>query len=133
VSNADALRATWAALRDGDAVSQLAVLDPEIVWDSSRAPMPDLAGVFHGHEGVVEGWRRWFAAWETITFPEPEIEEAGDKVLVWVEGQVNRGRGSGIEVEQPPYGFVWTFRDGKAVHVAFHPDRAEARSAAGLA
>ena len=132
MSNADSFRSMWEAARRGDVAGQLAVLDPEIVWDSTRSPMPDLAGVYHGHAGVIEGWTRWLSAWEEITFPEPEVTEAGDKVFVWVEGQVNRGRGSGIEVRQPPFGFVWTFRDGKAVHVAFHTDRAEALSAAGL-
>ena len=51
---------------------------------------------------------------------------------MWVAGQVNRGRTSGVEVGQPAYGWVYTFRDGKVVHLEFHHDRAEARSAAGL-
>jgi ketosteroid isomerase-like protein len=35
--------------------------DPEIEWDATGldATLPDLAGVYHGHEGVRAYWRRW--------------------------------------------------------------------------
>ena len=132
MSNADLIRAMWDGFRRGDAEAQLGPLAPDIVWDATRVPMPDIAGVYHGLEGVGDFWRRWLAAWETIEVPDPDITEAGDKALVWVDGQVNRGRSSGIEVRQPPFGFVWTFRQGRAVRMELYADKAEALSAVGL-
>ena len=42
--------------------------DPEIEWDASglAESVPDIAGVFHGHEGVRAYWRNWLSAWSDI-------------------------------------------------------------------
>ena len=131
-SNADTVRAMFDAFGRRDMAASAAPLHPEIVWDASRVPMDDLAGVYHGLDEVGEFWREWLAAWETVDPGEPEVIDGGDSVVVWLDGQVNRGRSSGIEVPQQPYGFVWTFRDGKAIRMELHTDRAEALAAAGL-
>ena len=135
MSNVETVRGMFDAFHRRDAAAARAPLHPDIVWDATRVPTPDLEGVYHGVEGVADFWRRWLAAWEAIDFGqrEPEFLEHGDKVLVWVEGQVNRGRASGVEVEMPPFGFLWTFQDGRAVRMEFHRDRSEALAAAGIA
>jgi ketosteroid isomerase-like protein len=132
MSNADTVRAMFEAWARGDMAASAEPLHPEIVWDATRVPMDDLRGVYHGREGVSRFWRGWLSAWETIEPGEPELVDGGDRVVVWLDGQVNRGRGSGIEVRQPPYAFVWTFRDGLAIRMELHVDRAEALAAAGL-
>jgi ketosteroid isomerase-like protein len=132
MSNADLIRQMWDAFERRDTEAARTILHPDIVWDATRLEMPDGAEVYRGYDGVAEFWRRWLGAWETLNIPEPEVIEAGDKVFVWVEGQVNRGRTSGIEVEQPPFGFVWTFEEGRAVRMELHADRDDALTAAGL-
>jgi len=48
--------------------------DPEIEWDSTgiEETIPDIAGVYRGHEGVRAFWRRWLSSWKDIEF---EIED----------------------------------------------------------
>jgi SnoaL-like protein len=48
--------------------------DPEIEWDASNTGelIPDLAGVYRGHDGVRTYWRRWLSAWSDLRF---EIED----------------------------------------------------------
>ena len=59
-----------------------------------------------------------------------EFREVGDKVVVL--GRLRaRSRASGMDVDVP-MGFVWTLRDGKAVHGRTFSDQAEALRAAGL-
>ena len=133
MSNADLIHVMWDAFTRRDDEAMLAPLHPDIVWDASRVPMPDVAGVYHGIDGVRDFWRRWLAAWETVEVPDPEPVEVGDVVFVWVDGQVNRGRASGIAVPQPPFGFVWWFENGRAVRMELHTSKPKALAAAGLA
>jgi ketosteroid isomerase-like protein len=108
-------------------------LHPEIEFDTTRVPVDDLRGMYHGVLGVAEFWQRWLEAWDTVEIEDdPELIDAGEHIFLWVEQQKMRGRESGIEVAFPPWGFVLTFRDGKVTRAVFYVDRREAREAAGL-
>jgi ketosteroid isomerase-like protein len=107
-------------------------LDPDIEWDATRTFVEDLGGTYHGHNRVAEWWGRWLEAWETIEFEMTELIDAGDHVFLWIQHQTMRGRGSGLEVDAPPYGWVFTFRDGKMTRGALYLEREEALEAAGL-
>ena len=102
-----------AAHHDSDAV--LALYDPGVVLDMSRAPYRD---------------RESYAAWEVI---EPDVEElidAGER-LISLEATRGRGRASGAAVELHQFG-IWTIRDGKVVRVEWLERCEEALEAAGL-
>jgi ketosteroid isomerase-like protein len=105
------------------------LLDEDVVWDASPFGIPDM-GVYRGHAGVREFWRRWLGPWEEWEFSPEEFIDAGDSVVV-VMRQRARGKGSGAEVEQR-HAQVWTFRDGKVVRHAQYPDRETALRAAGV-
>src|SRR3954454_23230873 len=72
------------------------LLDPEIEWDASELPIPDIDEVYRGPEGVARFWRHWLAAWETVEF-EYELIDAGDSVVSLIDQRM-RGRSTGIEV-----------------------------------
>jgi ketosteroid isomerase-like protein len=106
------------------------LLDPEVEWDASEVPVPDLAGVFRGKEAVIQWWREWLAAWDTVAF-DYELLDAGDRVLLLVDQRM-RGRTTGIEVELGKYAQLATFRDGLITHYKIYSTQAEALEAAGL-
>ena len=110
-------------------------VDPEIEWDASRLTemIPDLAGVYRGHDGVRAYWRRWFEAWDELEFEVEDVLGAGDDVVALLHNQRQRGRHSGIWTDLPPYAQVFTLRDGKLVRWRTFPDQASALSAVGLA
>jgi ketosteroid isomerase-like protein len=109
------------------------VLHPEVEWDATRVPVDDIRGMYHGHQGVLEFWQNWLEAWDTVEVEDdPELIDAGDHVFLWVEHQRMRGRGSGVEVDFPPWAYVMSFIDGKIVRTVFYTDRREALEAAGL-
>ena len=54
--------------------------DPDVEWDASTHPLPDLAGVYKGREAVLGWWRGWLAAWEPGQV-EYELVDAGDRVV----------------------------------------------------
>jgi ketosteroid isomerase-like protein len=108
--------------------------DPEIEWDASNVGqlIPDLAGVYRGHEGVRTYWRRWLSAWSDLHFDIQDVVDAGDQVVLLVRNQRQWGRHSGIATEFPPYGMVFTIRDGKVIRWESFPDQESALEAAGL-
>jgi ketosteroid isomerase-like protein len=108
--------------------------DPEIEWDSSRmaARQPDNAGVYHGHEGVRAFWREWLSAWSDLQFEIEDVVDGGEEILLLIRNQRQWGRHSGIETQVPPYGMVFTFRDGKVIRLSIYGDRESAFEAAGV-
>jgi hypothetical protein len=75
--NVDLIGGLMEAYRNPDVISALAdgeldmsLVDPDVEWDASRLSemIPDLAGVYHGHEGVRTYWRQWFEAWSDLEF-----------------------------------------------------------------
>lgn len=66
--------------------------DPQVEWDASEVPMPDLAGVYHGIAGVREFWREWLAAWCDLRF-DYELAAAGDRAVILVGGERRARRG----------------------------------------
>jgi ketosteroid isomerase-like protein len=109
------------------------LLDPEIEMDTTRLAVPGLARVCRGVEEVGRFWIDWLEAWENFgSMEEPELIDAGDRVVVWQTEQRIRGKASGIEIEMPDYAWVLTIRDRKLVRATCYLDKAEALEAAGL-
>jgi ketosteroid isomerase-like protein len=126
-------RTAEAGFGDRDMAAAAEALDPEIEWDATRVPVDDLRGMYHGLLGVAEFWGGWLAAWDTVEFEDdPELIDAGDRVFLWIEQQRMRGRGSGVEVDFPPWGYVFSFHGGTIKRVTFYTDKGEALTAAGL-
>jgi ketosteroid isomerase-like protein len=125
------------AKREHEAV--FAYYDEDIEWDVTNLPgraasglAADLSGVYHGHEGVRTYWRRWLQAWAEIEFEVADVLDAGDDVVALIHNQRQWGRRSGIATEMPPYGLVFTIRNGKVVRWRSFSDQRSALEAAGL-
>ena len=106
--------------RDGDAL--IDGLDPQIEWHVP--PMLPEQTVYHGHEGVRALWQSMRDSFEDFHLAVEEIVEVGDRVML-LAAMHGRGKGSGVEVQSPSFGWVWTLRDGKALRVEVYPTRAE--------
>ena len=106
------------------------MLDPEIVWDASEGPAPDIQGVYRGRDEVARWWQQWLAAWETVRF-EYELVDAGDRVVLLLDQRM-RGRSTGIEVPMGEYAHVATFKDGLMVHWKHYASQSKALEDAGL-
>src|SRR5438874_12560366 len=81
------------------------LIDPAMVWDMSRAQLPDGTSYTGPSEfrDFVETWEEGFASEH---MEAQEIIDAGDRVVVLVHHR-GRGRASGIEVDQH-FAMVWT-------------------------
>ena len=107
--------------------------DDDVVFDASKSPVPLVAGVYHGREGVRAYWREWLSAWSDLQFEiEDVVAGTPGKVVLLVRNQRHWGKHSGIETAVPPYGIVFELRDGKIVHWCAYPSQDEALKAAGV-
>jgi ketosteroid isomerase-like protein len=124
------------ARRDHEAV--FAFYDTDIEWDATNfvtdatGGPADLAGMYHGHDGVRAYWRGWLQAWADLEFEVYDVLDGGEDVVALIRNQRQWGRHSGIATEMPPYGLVFTIRDGKVVRWRSYPDELSALEAVGL-
>ena len=129
--NVEIVRALFDLFARRDHEAAFDYYDAEIEWDASRGDL-DTAGVYHGHDGVRDYWRRWLASWEDVEATEVEFVDGGQTVVALIHQQRLRGRGSGIEVDAPPYALGFTLRNGKVARWVLYPTQTEALEAAGL-
>jgi ketosteroid isomerase-like protein len=126
--NVEIVRSIFEAGLRRDSETALALYDPEVVWDVSRLEGADFGeGVFHGHVGLRQWFREWYAAWENTVNDLEEVIDAGGHVIS-VHTQRSRGRASGVAVETRQYA-VWTVRAGKVVRTVWFLTREEALEA----
>jgi ketosteroid isomerase-like protein len=132
--NVEIVRELFESFRTRDHERAFDYYDPDIEWDSTRALFapPEITGVYHGHDAIRKYWRRWLEAWEDLEFSVSEYIDAGDDVVALLDAQEQWGKHSGIRTEIPPYGLVFTFKDGKVIRWRAFGDQAEALHAAGI-
>ena len=128
--NVELVRAAFEKFLAGRSDFGAELLDPEVEWDATGIPVPDISDVYRGPEGVAQFWREWLAAWETVQF-EYELLHAGDRVVALIDQRM-RGRSTGIDVPLGKYAHVYTFRDGLIVHWKGYASQSEALDAVGL-
>jgi ketosteroid isomerase-like protein len=141
--NVETLRAfmeTWSrewtleAWRRGG-VMDMSFIDPDVVYEDDI--LPDHIGeTYRGHEGWLRAAESWFEPLEWLRLELERIVDAGDH-LVSVHHMRSRARHTGIEFDSrdgdtPPLSYLWTFRDGKVVHLRAFGEPEEAFGAAGL-
>ena len=127
--NVELVRAAWEAWERRDMEAIFAFYDPEIVWDQTHYGEP--SGVYHGHDGIRQFLREWFASFQSYYVHAEEFTDAGEAVVVRCR-QGGRGKQSGVEVRMPPYWQVYRLRDGRAVRIEVYNDQGEALKAVGL-
>ena len=132
--NVEIVRGMNDAFKRGDWAGATEPLHPAIVMDATRSPFAAKLGLNRVYRGLAEVtgfWGEWLEAWGDQDWEE-EFIDAGDQVVMCATGHRLRGKGSGVEVDIPPYAWVQTLRDGKIVRATFYIDKADALEAAGL-
>ena len=101
------------------------IFDDGVVWEIGPLRIPDLPPTSHGPEQVREFFRRWAGSFEDWDFEAEEPVPVGrNGVLVRIQ-QWGRGKGSGARVDLR-FWEAWEMRDGKAIRVTHHYEKADA-------
>ena len=125
--NVEGLRQALDAFNRRDRAAWLALCDPDLENLPPREwPESD---PIQGHGAVWDFYVEAFEAWEDRPLEHAELIDAGNgEVVAHVRGEMH-GRASGAGVTWSFWQVV-TFRDGKAVRIAWFADRSEALGAA---
>ena len=127
--NVEVVRSVLAAWCTHREQSALGLLDPEIVFDATRRKVNPK--MYVGMEGLRVMLADRDEVWDEFHTEPDEFIDAGDRIVV-VGRWIGKGKGSGIEVEQPT-AHVFTLSNGRVVRWELgHADRREALEAAGL-
>jgi ketosteroid isomerase-like protein len=103
---------------------------PEIVFIRIGSELPDVAGEWHGTEGLKQATTEYLNVWDDYRFEVEEMIDLGDRVLV-LERHTARGKLSGANISQD-VGTLLTLRDGLIVRWEYYWERAEALEASGI-
>jgi ketosteroid isomerase-like protein len=107
----------------------MSLFDPEVAYEDTV--LPDHVGeTYRGHDGVARATARWLEPFESTAIETERIVGDGD-CLVSIHRVRAKARHTGIEFEGP-LAYIWTFRDGKVIHLRSFQEPAEALEAAGL-
>jgi ketosteroid isomerase-like protein len=117
------------AFNRGDIEAVLEGLDPEIEWHVP--PIVPEQTIYHGHEGIRALMQSLEDSFDELHLEVEEIHDVGERVMM-LAAVAGRGKESGVEVQTPSFGWVWTFRGEKALRVEVYPNRAETMDAVGL-
>ena len=128
--NVEIVRNTLRAFAEGNRDKVLALVAPEVVIDATRRVLNPATYV--GIDGARQMLAAMDEAWEEIRLNEQEFIDGGDRIVV-ISRMIGKGKGSGVEVERPVNGQVWTIRKGRVTRLELgFTDRDDALTAARL-
>ena len=132
-ANVEALRRLYDEWAKGNLWALRDIADPSIEWEWSPglASISGSARIYRGLEEIDAATREFLAAWDRYWMTADDFIDVDDEIVVVHMRLHARAAGSETVIEQPSAG-VWTLRNGKAVHVRYYDDKAEALAAAGL-
>ena len=93
--------------------------------------MGEMAGPFHGVEGLQRAWAEWTEPWASWTFTGTDWIDAGDGHVLLLGDSSGRLAGSGVEMETH-VAALYTIEGDRIVRIQHFLDQGQARRAAGL-
>jgi uncharacterized protein len=123
----EALREAYAALNRNDIPATVKAFDPEIEW--AEPAERSAGGPYHGVAAVKAHLSQARGSWAEGTCEPERFIVADDKIVVFVYVRVRLKHN--VEWNEGRLADVYTFRNGKAVHMRSFADRRQALEWAG--
>jgi len=115
----------------GDLDAWLETIDPDIGWDISTHPLPDVPNRGQGRDSfVTDMLATYISGWNDYSAEMTELVDAGDQVVAVLHETANM-RETGVALDRDLVQ-LWTVRDGRGTFLRVFRTKAEALEAAGL-
>jgi ketosteroid isomerase-like protein len=129
--NVDLVRRSTELWLNADFEGWLETIDPEIRWDISSHPLPDVPNTGSGREALVNDMLlTYMSGWNEYAAEIVEVSEAGEQVVL-VLRETATMRDTGVSLERDLVQ-LWTVREGRGVFLRVFRSKAEALEAAGV-
>jgi ketosteroid isomerase-like protein len=114
----------------GDFEGWLETIDPEVGWDVSTHPLPDVPNRGRGREAfLADMLGTYMSGWNDYSAEIEEVSEAGEEVIL-VLHEVATMRDTGVRLERDLV-LLWTVSEGRGAFLRAFRTKAEAVEAAG--
>jgi ketosteroid isomerase-like protein len=127
-TEAEALREAYAALNRNDIPAMVQAFDPQIEW--TEPPEYPTGGTYHGLASVTAHLLQSRETWAEGSCEPERLIVASDKIIVFVHVRARLKHET--EWREGRVADVYTFRNGKAVHMRHFPDRRQALEWVGV-
>ena len=115
----------------GNLEAWVETIDPEVGWDISTHPLPDVPNRGRGREALMTDMlATYLSGWNDYSAKIKEVSEAGEQVIL-VLHETATMRDTGVRLERDLVQ-LWTVRDGRGVFVRVFQTKNEALEAVGL-
>ncbi len=129
--NVEVVRRSFELWLRGDLEAWLETIDPDIGWDISTHPLPDVPNQGRGRDAfVTDMLATYVSGWNDYSAEVKELVDAGDHVVA-VLHETATMRETGVVLDRDLV-HVWTVRDGQGVFLRVFRTKMEALEAAGL-
>ncbi len=115
----------------GNLEAWVETIDPEIAWDISTHPLPDVPNRGQGREALMTDMlATYLSGWNDYSAEIKEVSEAGEQVIL-VLHETATMRDTGVRLERDLVQ-LWTVRHGRGAFLRVFRTKSEALDAAGL-
>ena len=129
--NVQAVRRSFDLYQSGELDAWLETIDPNVGWDISTHPLPDVPNLGRGREALLTDMlATYLGGWNDYSAEVKELIDAGDQVITVLHETAKMGE-TNVPLDRDLVQ-VWTVRDGRLTFLRVFPTKAEALEAAGL-
>ena len=129
--NVEIVRRSFDLWLSGEVDAWIETLDPNIGWDISTHPLPDVPNHGRGRDALVTDMFGTYASgWNDYRAQLKELIDAGDQVVAVLHETASM-RETGVPLDRDLV-LLWTVRDGLGSFLRVFRTKAEALEAAGL-
>ena len=129
--NVEVVRRSFELWLSGDLEAWLTTIDPDIGWDISAHPLPDVPNHGRGRDAFASDMLATYASgWTDYSAEMKELVDAGEHVVA-VLHETAKMRDTGVPLDRD-LAQVWTVRDRRGAFLRVFRTKAEALEAAGL-
>ncbi len=112
-------------------VAWLETIDPDIGWDISTHPLPDVPNHGRGREAFAKDMAAtYLSGWNDYSAELTEVVDAGEQVVVVLHEMAKMGE-TGVVIDRDLV-HLWTVRNGRGNFLRVFHTKREALEAAGL-
>jgi len=116
----------------GEYDAWIETIDPDVGWDISTHPLPDVPNRGRGREALVTDMlATYLSGWTDYSAEIKELVDAGSDQVIMVLHETAKMGGTGVVIDRDLVQ-LWTVRDGRGAFVRVFQTKAEALEAAGL-
>jgi ketosteroid isomerase-like protein len=128
--NVAILRRAFTAALQGDPSAFRQLMEPDVGWDISAHPLPDVPNRGQGRDALIAGWATYLAGWNDYRGEITETIATGDHLVVVVH-ETARMLHTDVMLDRDLI-HLWTLSDGRISFARVFRTTAEALEAAEM-